>query len=222
MKLRGRWLTREGDELVVEDRKGQMNEEGKGNEEAIVDLLDTGDGGTVEVEKDGEGKDDTWSRTSGESRRMRMGFDFLENMKEDTVDEDLEKTIKSDKKWKRQEDVTEVRTGMDGIIGWEWREREGREEKRWKREIVEESCVGPDGEWVKETRMEKIPLPDSFRLGLDGRGQKLNHSGRPKNNFGANKEPLFPGGKNGRQELGIGLRASQSRDAWDVEMLMER
>jgi hypothetical protein len=98
MKLRDRWLTREGDELVVEDRKGEMNEEGKGNEEAIVDLLDTGDGGTVEVKKDSEGKDDTWSRTSGESRRMRMGFDFLEIMKEGTVDEDLEKTRKSDKK----------------------------------------------------------------------------------------------------------------------------
>jgi hypothetical protein len=29
---------------------------------------------------------------------------------------------------------------------------------------------------------------------------KLNHSGRPRKNFGSGREPLFPGGKNGKQE----------------------
>jgi hypothetical protein len=42
--------------------------------------------------------------------------------------------------------------------------------------------------------------PGNYRLGLDARGQKLNHSGRPRNNFGAGKDPLFPGGRNGKQE----------------------
>jgi hypothetical protein len=55
--------------------------------------------------------------------------------------------------------------------------------------------------WLKKL----FPFADwsclfSATVGLDGRGKRLNHSGRPKNNFGANKEPIFPGGKNGKQE----------------------
>jgi hypothetical protein len=79
-------------------------------------------------------------------------------------------------------------------------EREGgREEKRWKREVTEERWSGND-EVTLEVKTEKIPLPDNYRLGLDGRGQKLNHSGRPRNNFGASRESLFPGGRNGKEE----------------------
>ncbi len=40
----------------------------------------------------------------------------------------------------------------------------------------------------------KIPLPENYRLGLDGRIGFLNHSGKFKNNFGLNKGALFPGG----------------------------
>jgi hypothetical protein len=61
------------------------------------------------------------SRTSGESRRTRYGFDFLEELKADDVDEELEKTRQVDRKRKRTDEKTEVRIGMDGIQGWEWR-----------------------------------------------------------------------------------------------------
>ncbi len=165
----------------------------------LTELLDAEEGGTVEVEDVEDEKEDSVSRTSGESRKTKSGFDFLEKLKADDVDEELERTRQVDKKRKRTEEMTEVRTGMDGIQGWEWREREGREEKRWKREVTEERWIGND-EVTMEVKTEKIPLPDNYRLGVDGRGQKMNHSGRPRNNFGASRDPLFPGGKNGKQE----------------------
>jgi hypothetical protein len=65
--------------------------------------------------------------------------------------------------------------------------------------VTEERRIGTD-EVTLEVKTEKIPLPDNYRLGVDGRGQKLNHSGRHRNNFGAGRDPLFPGGKNGKQE----------------------
>jgi hypothetical protein len=57
--------------------------------------------------------------------------------------------------------------------------------------------VREDGEGGKE----KIPLPDSYGLGLDERGRFLNHSGRYRNNFGANREALFPGVKDKKREV---------------------
>ncbi len=129
-------------------------------------------GGTVVLEEEDDGRSDTMSRTSEETRKTRTGFDFLEDMKEGMVDKDLERTRRSERKRKRQEDMTEVRMGMDRIAGWEWRGREGREEKRWKREVTEVTSGGTDGEWVEETKTEKIPLLDTYRLGLDGRGKR--------------------------------------------------
>jgi hypothetical protein len=185
--------------LVVEERGSGTDEMVKGTEDMMAELLEAGEGGTVEVEEVEGEKEDSVSRTSGESRKTKSGFDFLEKLEEDNVDEELERTRRVDKKRKRTEEMTEVRKGMDGIQGWEWREREGREEKRWKREVTEERWVGND-EVTMEVKTEKIPLPDNYRLGLDGRGQKLNHSGRHRNNFGASRDPLFPGGRNGKQE----------------------
>jgi hypothetical protein len=185
--------------LVVEERESGFDEKAKGMEDMMAELLDAGEGGIVEVEElDGE-KDDAVSRTSGESRKTKAGFDFLEKLEDDSVDDELERSRWVDKKRKRTEEMTEVRTGTDGIQGWEWREREGREEKRWKREVTEERWGGND-EVTMEVKTEKIPLPDNYRLGLDGRGQKLNHSGRPRNSFGASREPLFRGGRNGKEE----------------------
>jgi hypothetical protein len=48
---------------------------------------------------------------------------------------------------------------------------------------------------------EKLPLPESYRIGLDKRGMVMNSSARSRNNFGTNKEALFPkaGGQKGEK-----------------------
>jgi hypothetical protein len=46
----------------------------------------------------------------------------------------------------------------------------------------------------------KIPLPENYRLGLDGRVGILNYSGKFKNNFGLNKGAVFPDGADGKRE----------------------
>jgi hypothetical protein len=38
-----------------------------------------------------------------------------------------------------------------------------------------------------------IPLPDEFRMGLEKQEKTVNQSGRFINNFGVNKEAIFPG-----------------------------
>ncbi len=120
-KLKGRWLRREGDGLVVEERGAETAESAKGTEDMLTEILDEGEGGTVEVEDEVGDKEDTVSRTSGESRKTRYGFNFLEELKADDVDEELEKTRQVDRKRKRTDEKTEVRIGMDGIQEWEWR-----------------------------------------------------------------------------------------------------
>jgi hypothetical protein len=86
-KLKGRWLRREGDGLVVEERESGPDEKVKGMEDMMAELLDAGEGGTVEVEELEGDKEDSVSRTSGESRKTKFGFDFLEKLKDDSVDE---------------------------------------------------------------------------------------------------------------------------------------
>ena len=51
---------------------------------------------------------------------------------------------------------------------------------------------------VKEEKVEKIPLPESYDLGLDVRGKELNSSVRKNHNFGANKKAVFPKSSRGR------------------------
>ncbi len=43
-------------------------------------------------------------------------------------------------------------------------------------------------------------LPEEYRLGLEERGPQMNHSGRTWSNFGNSRTPVFPGGKDGKQE----------------------
>ncbi len=90
----------------------------KGLDDEVTEILDEGEGGTVEIEDESGDKEDTVSRTSGESRRTRCGFEFLDELKSDDVDEELEKNRQVDRKRKRTEEKTEVRIGMDGIQGW--------------------------------------------------------------------------------------------------------
>ncbi len=123
----------------------------------------------------------------------------MDEMGDEGVDPELEEKISTDRKQKRVEDVKVVRRGLLGTVGWEWREKEGREEKRWKR-MSGGFETGVDGKLEWKEREEKIPLPEDFRLGLEERGPQMNHSGRTWNNFGNSRTPIFPGGKDGKQE----------------------
>jgi hypothetical protein len=81
------------------------------------------------------------------------------------------------------------------ILGWRWREKEAREDERWKRDMLKR--VGNSDE--VERRKETIPLPENFVLGRDGRGVDVNHSEKKiRNNFGLNKEALIPKGRDRR------------------------
>ncbi len=199
-RLRGKEIKREGSVLVVEKASQEAGVEGRVSEEMKGEWLDESEIGRVEIEVvDGNIGGETNSVKSNESRQTRMGFDFLDAMTDEGKDEELEKVRREGRKRKRGEDENRSKKGMLGTPGWEWREREGREEKRWKREVLGWT-VGEGEEKVRVKRWEKVPLPENFRLGLDERGLKLNHSGRPKNNFGTNRAPLFPGGKEEKQE----------------------
>ncbi len=52
--------------------------------------------------------------------------------------------------------------------------------------------VGEDGKERKQESLEEIPLPEGFELGREEKGMEMNNSGRLKNNFGMNREALFP------------------------------
>jgi hypothetical protein len=95
------------------------------------------------------------------------------------------------KRKRDQEEEEKKEGGMYGIPGWRWREKEAREDDRWKREVLRKA--GSRNE--SEKRKEMIPLPENFVLGKDVRGADLNHSGKIRNNFGTNKEALIPGGR---------------------------
>jgi hypothetical protein len=45
-----------------------------------------------------------------------------------------------------------------------------------------------------------IPLPENYRLGLEERAGLVNHSEKNKNNFGMNRNALFPGGAGGKYD----------------------
>jgi hypothetical protein len=118
--------------------------------------------------------------------------------------------------------VNEVAVGLCGVTGWKWREREGREEKRWKRSVVKETEGSGLGSTAGlESVNEGIPLPETFKLGLEERAGLVNHSGKAKNNFGLNRNALFPGsvGENTKRRTGSPL--SQNRDVWSVGTTVE-
>jgi hypothetical protein len=68
---------------------------------------------------------------------------------------------------------------------------EVKSEARWKLK-TKERVQGEDGKWEDREKEERIPLPENYRLGLEGRGMELNNSSRYGNVFGKNCRPLFP------------------------------
>ncbi len=196
--LEGKTLVREGGKLFVEE---------KGGIGGCAELDDWNEeGGTLELEDQGEALAvEQMSCGSSETVKTASGFDFLAGLDLDERDRDLEEKIEVSRKRKREEDLTELAGGMYGNPGWKWREKEGQGEKRWKMAVVEE--VVEDGVGRMKSELKKIPLPEEYKLGLESRGEFLNHSGKMKNNFGMNKRALFPGGGGNlrQQELDLNI-----------------
>jgi hypothetical protein len=153
-KLQGKGLKREGSSLIVEELNKGRKQEGLVSEELEGEWLEGGMEGMIEVEEMEESDKETSSVCSGESRKTRAGFEFLDEIPEDREDEELEEVRKPDRKRKRASSKDRMVLGMGGTRGWEWREREGREEKRWKREVMT-VFVESDGTKVREKCVEK-------------------------------------------------------------------
>jgi hypothetical protein len=56
------------------------------------------------------------------------------------------------------------------------------------------------GGQVRVENSERIPLLEGFDLGKEKKGMEMNNSGRLRNNFGMNREALFPGGTGMKNE----------------------
>jgi hypothetical protein len=89
--------------------------------------------------------------------------------------------------------------GLVNTRGWEEREMEVKGEARW---VVKtrERRLDEDGKWEDVVVEERIPLPENYRLGLEGKGVDVNNSSRYRNEFGKNNKPLFPSKGKGRGE----------------------
>jgi hypothetical protein len=156
-------------------------------------------GGTVEVEEEVEGEDDrkdreeTRSTGSVETRGGGGILEFMEDVEVEERESTLDEKVDEGRKRKREDDISSKKRGLNGLPGWERRSKKSREDDRWYRNVVSWDMDEKGREFRKEER-EKIPLPDGFVLGNECKGMEMNNSGRLKNNFGTNRESLFPGG----------------------------
>ncbi len=123
----------------------------------------------------------------------------MECLGEEERDEEIERKLEGTKKRGREEGGVVKLKGLMNMRGWEERKREVREESRW---VVKtrERMRSADGKWEEEVEERRIPLPDNYRLGLEGKGVDLNNSSRYRNEFGRNNRPLFPSKGKGRSE----------------------
>jgi hypothetical protein len=122
--------------------------------------------------------------------REYKGIRFLGRVGDGKEDGDLEEKLVGSRKRKREADVNEVGVGKYGNRGWKWREREARDEKRWKRMVAQ---IGLDEKGGINVTREGVPLPEHFKLGLDERGLRMNHRWKNKYNFGMNRRDFFSG-----------------------------
>jgi len=175
-------------------RKDFRMEEGE-VELNMEDWIETAEGGGVEIEIVEEDEISIVEEKSVEGSSIETdAYSFLEGLQERKKDVDLEKKKVDMRKRKREVDTVSINTrGLTGTEGWEAREKEGKAERKWVRSVIEEET---GEEWE-----ERLPLPENYRIGLDKRGMVMNSSARPRNNFGTNKEALFPkaGGQKGEK-----------------------
>ncbi len=196
--LEGKKLVRtmENGKLLLKEKEDM----GRDVEEVMEEWEEELMGGIIEVEEEevvnGKEQDKVSEKEFG---RRGQGFEFLEDLQPEEKDEELEVKRKEGRKRKRQGERDCQEEGLLGTAGWRRREGESRDAERWKREVGKWQ-KDEDGEMRFVKEQEKIPLPENYRLGLEGRGKFLNHSGKPKNNLGMNKSGLFVSGSGGIAE----------------------
>ena len=191
-KLNGRALWRSKGDGKLRIRESSMAKSTEESEIRLEELIEEGEDVVVEIEK---GEEVQEGKEGSVSSVTTAGYGFLEEIGEEEKDEELEQKNSDNRKRKgREENATMKVKGLKNAPGWRERAETSREDERWKRVVEKEE----DG--VKEEKVEKIPLPDSYDLGLDIRGKEINSSVRKNHNFGANKKAVFPKSNGGRGE----------------------
>jgi hypothetical protein len=130
-----------------------------------------------------------------------VDMDFLDKIKSEERDDEVDVKVGEEKKRKRGEDEPRGReTGLKELPGWERKSKAVRTSETWKRKVVSLEKTA-EGKTVRKESMETIPVPDGFDLGREGKGMEMNNSGRLKNNFGTNREALFSAGSGKKMEM---------------------
>jgi hypothetical protein len=156
-------------------------------------------GGTVEIEEVSEVDEDDGRRGkegslgSGEAWGRSSIFRFLDNVEVEERDRELDDKVEEGRKRKRTDEKKDRKKRLEGLPGWERRSKSVREDEKWKRKVVKWEKDG-QGKSVREVENETIPLLERFDLKKESKGMEMNNAGRLKNNFGTNREALFPGG----------------------------
>jgi hypothetical protein len=180
-------------------------ESGSGEKETL-NLEEELVGGTVEIireekEKEESREDDRRSMTGRDVRGGWAEMDFLDKIDPEESDEELEARMGEDRKRKRGEEDSKGRgTGLRGLPGWERKSNAVKDSEKWKRKVVRVEKTA-EGEFVRKESVERIPTPDGFDLGREGKGLEMNNSGRLRNNFGTNREALFSAGAGKKTEM---------------------
>ena len=193
-KLEGRmlWRSKEDGKLRVKERS--MAKGMDGVEICLEELVEEGEDVVVDIESE-QGEQGSEGKAVSISSVTTAGYGFLDEIGDEEKDEELEQKNSENRKRKgREENATLKVKGLKNAPGWRERAEKSREDERWKRVVEKED------EGIKEEKVEKIPLPDSYDLGLDIRGKELNSSVRKNHNFGANKKAVFPKSNGGRGE----------------------
>jgi hypothetical protein len=190
----------DGKKLVWKGNSGRIvavTKEREGVEDKDMNVEDELDGGTVEIEREESGEE-TVSGGDGVSLRSRdadsvcVDLEFLEGIDFDERDKELDEREGDSRKRKSSGDEDKkMKLGLGGLPGWERRSKAVKDSERWTRKTVRVER-DEEGKEKRVERQERVPLPESFELGREGKGMEMNNSGRLKNNFGMNKEALFP------------------------------
>ena len=147
----------------------------------------------IEVNEIENGREE--DRESIRTDRSRK-FSFLAKIEDDKRDATLDcKLAEKRKRGRIEEETVRLRT-LTGGERWDQREAAVKDDGRWERTFVVSGFEGD--EVVEMEKVEKIPLPGSYKLGLEKKGVDLNNSDRPVSNFGVGKWPIFVDG--GSQE----------------------
>jgi hypothetical protein len=172
---------------------GETREVGRDNEEKVEfeKVIEIEDEIEIEVELRDEKKgmgSERGSVLSGGSESVE-GYSFLGLLGEEGEDE-REKKRREQRK-RRVEEQVRVETrerGLKNTPGWKERsDKERNDPKLWVRREREDTGTGE-----KIVTEGPIVTPEGFDLGLDRRGERMNHAGRKNNMMGQGRNAIFP------------------------------